>query len=201
MTVRALVPMKALERAKSRLADEFSPRERRWLVLGMLAHVVDTLKRTQIVEEIVLLGSAGLPRFAGVRTMIDAGEGLNADLARAVAHLRDTDVLLVLPADLASLAVADVVALHAATVEHDIAIAPDDCGEGTNALGFRAPASIPFAFGNGSRARHAASAPGGHIILEAPGLAFDVDDPADLCRLTSARRAALMRSGAALASG
>lgn len=201
MTVRALVPVKGLDCAKSRLADALSPRERKWLVLGMLAHVLHTLRCTSLVEEIVFLGPASLPRFAGVRAMIDAGEGLNADLARAVSQLGDTDVLLVLPADLARLGVADVEALHAATLAHDIAIAPDHRGEGTNALGFRAPASIPFAFGDGSRARHAASATSGHVILETAGLAFDVDEPADLYRLTAGRRADLMRSGAALASG
>jgi 2-phospho-L-lactate guanylyltransferase len=197
VTVRALVPIKALDEAKSRLADALPPRQRRWLVLGMLLHVLDTLKRAEAIDEIVLLGPAGAPRVAGVRTMTDVGEGLNADLTRAVARLGDTRLWLVLAADLPDLAVADVAALLAATAAHGVAIAPDHRGDGTNALGVRPPASVGFAFGAGSRARHAALAGAGHVIIQRPGLAFDVDDRDGLCRLPAARRTALIRAGAA----
>lgn len=197
MTVRALVPIKALDRAKSRLADELPARQRRWLALGMLIHVLDTLKAADGIDEIVLLGPADTPGFAGVRKMTDAGEGLNADLARAVAKLADTRLWLVLAGDLPDLVPADVEALLAATTAHGVAIAPDHRGDGTNALGIRPPASMGFAFGAGSRARHAELAGAGHAIVERPGLAFDVDDRAGLCRLPAARRAALIRAGAA----
>ncbi len=197
MTVRALVPIKALDQAKSRLAGELPPRQRRWLVLGMLIHVLDTLKRADGIDEIVLLGPADGPRVAGIRAMTDGGEGLNEDLAQAVARLDDTRLWLVLAADLPDLAPADIEALLAATAAHGIAIAPDHRGDGTNALGFRPPASIGFAFGAGSRARHVALAGPGHAIIERPGLAFDVDDRAGLCRLPAARRTALIRAGAA----
>lgn len=199
MTVRALVPIKALDQAKSRLADELPPRQRRWLVLGMLIHVLDTLKRAPAIDEVVLLGPPDAPRVAGVRAMTDAGEGLNADLARAVARLDDTRLWLVLAADLPDLEGGDVEALLAATAAHGVAIAPDHRGDGTNALGFGAPASIGFAFGAGSRARHAALAGAGHVIVERPGLAFDLDDRAGLCRLPAPRRTALIRAGAAQA--
>lgn len=197
MTVRALVPIKALDQAKSRLAGELPPRQRRWLVLGMLIHVLDTLTRAAGIDEIVLLGPADTPPIAGIRAMIHGGEGLNADLARAVAQLDDTRLWLVLAADLPDLAVADVEALLAATATHGVAIAPDHRGDGTNALAFRRPASVSFAFGQDSRARHAALAGPGYGVVERPGLAFDVDDRTGLCRLPAVRRTALIRAGAA----
>lgn len=199
MTVRALVPIKALGEAKSRLADVLAPHERKGLMLGMLAHVVATVKRAGIVDEIVLLGSGGSPAFPDVRSMQDGGEGLNADLARAAARLQGTSVLLVIAADLPDLDAGDVAALHAAAAAHGIAIAPDHRGAGTNALGFRTPASIPFAFGSGSRARHVEAAGPAHVIVDRPGLAYDIDDRAGLDRLPADRRAELMRIGAALA--
>lgn len=200
MTVRALVPIKALDQAKSRLANELPPREREWLVLGMLAHVIDTIKRADLVDEIVLLGPASAPTFPDVRAMLHAGEGLNCDLTQAASHLGDTSLLLVIAADLPDLGAGDVEALYAAAVAQRIAIAPDHRGEGTNALGFRAPASIPFAFGNSSRARHVAAAGPAHVIVDRPGLAFDVDDRMGLYRLDADRRVELMRVGAVISA-
>lgn len=200
MTVRALVPIKALGEAKSRLADTLAPRERKWLMLGMLAHVIDAVKRAGVVDELVLLGPSGSPAFAGVRAMPAGGEGLNADLGAAAARLHGTSLLLVIAADLPDLDAGDVAALHAAAVAYGIAIAPDHCGAGTNALAFRAPASIPFAFGNSSRARHVEAAGPAHVIVDRPGLAFDVDDRAGLCRLDADRRVELLRAGAVISA-
>ncbi|MDO9487884.1 MAG: 2-phospho-L-lactate guanylyltransferase [Sphingomonadaceae bacterium] len=198
MTVRALIPIKALDRAKSRLATALPARQRKWLVLGMLAHVVDMVRGAGVVDEIVLLGPPGTPRLPGVRMMAGGDGGLNADLAGAVPRLGEPGVLLVLSADLPDLVTGDVAALHAATLASGIAIAPDQRGDGTNALGFRSPASIPFAFGANSRERHVELAGPGHIIVDRPGLAFDIDDRAGLCRLPADRRAALMRAGVAV---
>ncbi len=69
-----------------------------------------------------------------------------------------------------------------------MAIAPDRAGAGTNALALRPTSAIPFRFGPGSHEAHrrAAEAAGLEVVtVERPGLAFDLDTPADLDRLLS----------------
>ncbi|MGZ6256663.1 MAG: 2-phospho-L-lactate guanylyltransferase, partial [Candidatus Limnocylindria bacterium] len=58
-------------------------------------------------------------------------------------------------------------------------------GTGTNALALRPPDAIGFRFGGESHAAHteAAEAAGVPLVeVHRPGLAFDLDTPADLAR-------------------
>jgi 2-phospho-L-lactate guanylyltransferase len=63
-----------------------------------------------------------------------------------------------------------------------VALIPDRHGMGTNALLVAPPNAIPFCFGEGSRAAHAAAAAAaGATYLELDGpLTFDLDTPDDL---------------------
>jgi 2-phospho-L-lactate guanylyltransferase (CobY/MobA/RfbA family) len=64
-----------------------------------------------------------------------------------------------------------------------VVLAPDRSARGTNLLLLRPPGALPFAFGEGSLARHRALAHAGGIepaIFEATGTSFDVDTPTDL---------------------
>jgi len=62
-------------------------------------------------------------------------------------------------------------------------IAADKTGRGTNALALRPPDVIDFRFGVGSLAAHIAQADGLPLsVVDRPGLAFDLDTPADLAR-------------------
>ena len=113
--------------------------------------------------------------------------GLNAGLeqARREALADGIDTLIVLHGDLPNLATDDIDALLAAVPSRGIAIAPDRAGGGTNGLALRPPDAIPFRFGVGSLEAHqaAADAAGVPIVeVHRPGLAFDLDTPADLAR-------------------
>ena len=66
-----------------------------------------------------------------------------------------------------------------------MAIAPDRAGTGTNGLALRPPDVIGFRFGLDSLAGHVAEAQAAGVPLVEvvrPGLAFDLDTPADLAR-------------------
>ena len=66
-----------------------------------------------------------------------------------------------------------------------VAIAPDRAGTGTNGLALRPPDAIPMRFGVGSLAAHVAEAEAAAVPIaevHRPGLAFDLDTPADLAR-------------------
>ena len=114
--------------------------------------------------------------------------GLNAGLeqARREALGDGIETLVVLHGDLPNLAADDVTALLAAVPQPSgVAIAPDRAEGGTNGLALRPPDAIGFWFGVGSfEAHRAAAAAAGVPIVEVhrPGLAFDLDTPADLAR-------------------
>jgi 2-phospho-L-lactate guanylyltransferase (CobY/MobA/RfbA family) len=64
-----------------------------------------------------------------------------------------------------------------------VRIAPDRRGAGTNALYLQPVGAIPVRFGRGSLARHIAAAADRAIpaeVIAQPGLALDIDTPADL---------------------
>jgi 2-phospho-L-lactate guanylyltransferase len=119
---------------------------------------------------------------------VQHGLGLNAGLeqARDEAIADRIATLLILHGDLPNLGADDVAALLDALPDTGgVAIAPDRAGTGTNGLALRPPDAIGFRFGAGSFAAHALEAQGAGVPLadvHRPGLAFDLDTPADLAR-------------------
>ncbi len=119
----------------------------------------------------------GVPRFDDRRLP------WNDALAAAMREVLDEPCAAVVSADLPLVTPADVVALVAATPQRGIAIARAKDG-GTNAVSMRPPGALPTRFGEpGSAALHeqaAREAGLDAVVLDRPGLAFDVDTPEDL---------------------
>jgi 2-phospho-L-lactate guanylyltransferase len=188
--VRIIVPHRGLEAAKTRLAPVLDPAEREALARTLLARVLG-VARGASNDVVVISPSAALGPIVedtGARLAVQRGMGLNAGLeqARAEAMADGAPAVVVLHGDLPNLSVADVEALVAAIPPAGgVAIAPDRAGTGTNGLA-QAPAdAIPFRFGSGSFAQHRESAAAAGLevaVVERPGLAFDLDTPADLAR-------------------
>lgn len=185
MALFAIVALKALGAAKSRLAPALDAAERIALVEEMATHVLRVVRSR--VDAVLLVGPAMLRTFPDLPRLDPGGVDLNEDLARAAERIdrQPGDILLVLPADLPHLAADDVDAL-AAVGAAGIGIAPDRAGTGTNGLAFAGGSGFRFAFGSGSRRAHEAEArhlglPA--ILVDRPGLAFDVDVPEDLGRI------------------
>ena len=94
-------------------------------------------------------------------------------------------VVAVVSADLPLVRAEEVEELIAATPERGIAIARAGDG-GTNAVAMRPPGLVRTHFGEpGSCAVHAGLGIA-HVVVDLPGLAFDVDTPADLARMQAA---------------
>jgi 2-phospho-L-lactate guanylyltransferase len=223
----ALVPVRSLGGAKSRLGEPLDPEERADLVLALLRRTVEAaLAATRLAGVIVVSMDEDLLRRAramGAATLLQKGDGLNAGLdearlrvgARLAAAARldaktgpgakasldaearsrqaaeaPATAVLVLPADLPGVtapAIDRLVETAALSVSSApgrpvVALVPDRHGTGTNALLVAPPHTIPFSFGEGSRAAHAAAAgSAGASYLEVDGpLTFDVDTPEDL---------------------
>jgi len=189
----AVIPVRGLEQAKSRLGGQLDAEERVDLVSRLLSRAIEaSTSSSRIGGTIVVSGDPAaleLARSAGAVPVADADLGLNPALerARAEAIARGATAIVVLPADLPWLdrdalnTVLDVVA-RAPARQPLVALVPDRHGTGTNALVLRPPDVIAFAFGPGSRADHAAAAAkAGATYLELGGpLDIDLDTPEDL---------------------
>ncbi|PDW01750.1 2-phospho-L-lactate guanylyltransferase [Candidatus Viridilinea mediisalina] len=190
MNLHAIVPLKRLHQAKSRLAPVLPPESRRELVLEMLERVLHTLQHPAVAAvwlvsaepSVLALGSTwgALPLFDHTQELNDA-----LTYARTTVWEAGASALLVIPADVPLIIPADVAALATALAQgSDVVLVPDEHGSGTNALGLRRQANdIPFCFGPASAHQHRAEATARGLTpqhLELPTLALDIDLPVNL---------------------
>ncbi len=187
MPAHVLVPVKALNGAKSRLADAMTPGERAELMLELLHGVVAAVRGAGI-ERITLVTPERLS-LPGVERFDDRGLPWNDALWAAMREVVREPVATIVSADLPLLRSGEVLALIEATPDRGIAIARATDG-GTNAVSMRPAGAMRTCFGEPHSARlHAAlAAEAGlaHAIVDLPGLAFDLDRPEDLARLHAA---------------
>ena len=192
MTTRIIVPHRGLAAAKTRLSGVLAPDERVALAERLLRHVLAVAGAGASDVEVVVISPAsslaGLVGASGARLVVQRGMGLNAGLQQARREALDAgiDLLAVLHGDLPNLAAGDIEALiGAVATPRGVAIAADKTGQGTNALALRPPDVIDFRFGAGSLAAHVAQVEAAGLplsLVDRPGLAFDLDTPADLAR-------------------
>lgn len=186
MACWVVIPVKGPDAGKQRLAGVLDAPRRAALVEAMLKHVVEAVRRARGIDRIALLGASRHGTPESLPLLPDPGTGLNPAIASAFATARAEGAtrVLILFADLPQLTALDVELLLAAP-DDAIAIAPDRHGTGTNALCLPLPAAegLAFAFGPDSFARHSGEARRLGLEIEevhSPGLAHDIDEPADL---------------------
>lgn len=184
----AIVPMKPLQRAKTRLADALTPSERAAVSLGMLRRVVVAAQSSSLSGVWVIGGDAVVKQAAeraGAKWRKDCGGNLNDSLALAMRQaFKCGNAALYLPADLPFVTARDVNALIEASRDGEaLAFAPAKRDGGTNAM--LIPCGSPFrpALGKRSFCRHKAQAQRLGIafaVCESDGFGIDLDTPADL---------------------
>lgn len=191
MNVWAIVPVKPLNRAKSRLAAVLSPEVREKLATAMLAHTVSLLAESAVVSGILVISRDNralvIARQHGAKTVQESGApALNPALERAsqVIASWNAQAALVLPADLPLLseaALAELVQLG--RYHRSVVIVPNRQEDGTNALLMRPPGMFSYQFGAGSFNKHleAAHAAEAEVHVFRPErLMLDLDTPDDL---------------------
>jgi 2-phospho-L-lactate guanylyltransferase len=191
---QALVPLKDLVQAKSRLAGLLRPSERRALAQAMAEDVLNVLANHSNVAGITLMsddpGAGLLAQKYGADCWSESSlgdGGLNALIQSASERLlaAGKETLLVLHADLPLLTPEDISeVLHRQSELDGLIIGCDRHGTGTNLLAFDA-ASMPlrFCFGADSCPAHAAGARSAGVpveILQRSGIGVDVDEAQDL---------------------
>jgi 2-phospho-L-lactate guanylyltransferase len=207
----ALVPLRGLEDAKTRLGGELDAEERLELVRAMATRTLVATGGARGITGTILVtadpAAAALAQAHGAGTLVQRLPGLNAALqeARLLAVAAGATAVLVVPIDLPAIDATSVDALldEARTAAGNapsaplVAAVPDRHGQGTNALLVAPPDSIEPAFGEGSLAAHRAAAlAAGATFIELGGpLRFDVDTAADLLAAEALHGAGVANGG------
>jgi 2-phospho-L-lactate/phosphoenolpyruvate guanylyltransferase len=191
----AVVPVKGLNEAKTRLASILSPDERAMLVGDMLSHVLGTLLSSRDIDAVAVVSPhpAELHLPFGVEPILQERDGLNNALeeGRRWAIEHNAEALLVLFADLPLLSTNDISRMMALGKEDNtVVLAPDRPESGTNAMLAHPVTLARFAFGPGSFNAHrmAAIHAGANLeIYRSPGTSLDIDTLDDLQHLDAHR--------------
>jgi len=191
MKTLAILPVKSFGAAKQRLAESLGAGSRQALAQAMFADVLSSIRRVPELDAIVVVTSdrsaesaAAADRLTVLRDSDEAGHSEAAMIGIRHALAEGYDRVVLVPGDTPLLSPAELAALL--TASNPVVIVPDRHGSGTNALVLSPPDAIAPSFGPGSLARHVAAAEQAgvpHSVEDVPGLALDVDTPADLAEL------------------
>lgn len=191
MSIWAIIPVKPLNRAKSRLSHVLSPEERQQLAEMMFRRVLEVVRTVpQIMGTLVVSRDSkaiGIARDYGARTVQESGTPeLNLALMRATQVIMRWKVTatLILPADLPLIAGEDIAGMiEMGQADRSVVIATDKHEDGTNAMLLRPPGLIEYAYGPGSYRRHIELARAAGAIVKtyhSERLSLDIDMPDDL---------------------
>ncbi|RMG85037.1 MAG: 2-phospho-L-lactate guanylyltransferase [Chloroflexi bacterium] len=191
MCVWAIIPVKPLGQAKSRLSQILTPEQRASFAEVMLRQVLSVVSESHTVVGTLVVSRdthvLAIAREYGAKTVQESGTPeLNAALARATSVVKSWSCtsVLILPADLPFVTVEDIEnMIKLGPFAPAVVIAPDRDRDGTNGLFIRPPGLIEYAYGPGSFQRHVALAKeAGAIVREyqSEHMQFDVDLPEHL---------------------
>lgn len=162
MNVWAIVPVKPLSRAKSRLADVMISEAREELATRLLKRTTRLLLSLSAVQGVLVISrdskALAMVRDLGAQTVQESGTPeLNSALLRATQILRawGANATLIVPADIPLLERDDIEVMLSLSRYHEaVVLAPDRHEQGTNLMLVRPPGLIPYAYGEHSFARH-----------------------------------------------
>ena len=184
-----LIPVKAFDQAKNRLADTLSPADRERLARDLATGVVRAAAPLPVFiacEDDAIAEWAASVGATAIRTN---GGGLSAVVNQGVVAIASAGFTTVCIAHGDLPAARD---LGRLVEPAGVTLVPDRHGDGTNILCVPTAAGFRFAYGSGSFRRHVAEAQRLALptrIVHDDALAWDVDTSADLPHGTGAQRA------------
>jgi 2-phospho-L-lactate guanylyltransferase len=192
-----VLPVKDLPRAKQRLAEVLSAKERLELSFAMLQDVLGALAASAGLAGILLVTRDPEARRVATRCgahvlMERENRGHTAASSLGARALAQEGVagMLQVPADIPLVTADDIAALLQAHGEAAaVTLAPSRDQRGTNALVCSPPDALPLRFGDDSFFAHLCRARASGVeprIVRRPGLALDVDTPDDLAAFLAA---------------
>jgi 2-phospho-L-lactate/phosphoenolpyruvate guanylyltransferase len=216
MKYKALIPVKALSSAKSRLASYLFQNQRETLVLDMLHHVLRMLLDSELFEQVSVVSADERvlehAHMWGAQALLEEQHGHNPALHAAALRIQTvetpladalskegfrsdkgslSEALLTISADLPLLTTLEIRCLLEQSEQHEVILAPARDGTGTNAILVRPPLIVPYVFGPNSLHRYVEAARQKHLshkIYCSTGLACDIDTVDDLRELETLNR-------------
>jgi 2-phospho-L-lactate/phosphoenolpyruvate guanylyltransferase len=183
-----LLPVKDFKESKQRLVSALDPETRAGLARAMLRDVLAVLARARAARRVVVFTAAAevieTAKPFGFDIVLEKSvDGHSAAVNQMVDELSVTSArILSIAADLPRLTSSEIdFALNAAS--EPVTFIPSRDWTGTNGVLFIPPARIAMEYGEGSFRRHLSKARAAGIrsdVMDLPGIAFDIDTPADL---------------------
>jgi 2-phospho-L-lactate guanylyltransferase len=187
----AVLPIKELASAKQRLAPRLTPGQRQVLAAIMAEDVLDALAAVPELAGILVVTldpvATALAQRYGARIVTEGARDGHTGAVTAAARIlvrEGRSGMIAVPGDIPRISAAEVsaaVAAHGAAPAFTIVPAHDDLG--SNAVLCSPPDAVPLRFGEDSffphldAARRCGIAP---TVVRQPGIAMDIDHPADL---------------------
>jgi 2-phospho-L-lactate guanylyltransferase len=191
-----LVPVKSLANAKQRLASVLDQPTRTELAEAMLFDVLDTLHTWTSCPAVSIVTSdpfaVELARRFEFQIIPDDANRSETDaieMATRLCEARGVDSTLVIPGDIPLIKTSELEKILQGAPDKGSVLVPAADGRGTNAVWRRPAGLFPLRFGNDSFKPHLAAARATQkpcVVLSLPGIALDIDNPADLRELAAA---------------
>jgi len=190
----AAIPVKSLDRAKSRLAPVLSRIERGALTLAMLEDMLDATLAIPGWETWVISPDEVVLEIASRRGGMPIPEQRSSLTAavrqiETLANEREASALAIVPGDLPLLSTPRLT--EALRTLGPVVLAPSADGSGTSLLLRRPPRAIPARFGADSFRRHLELARERELptaVVQISELSFDLDVPGDILTLLDSDR-------------
>ena len=188
MNVFAIIPVKKLDEAKTRLSSLLSKNERREFCLEMLEDVLVTVKTTRCIRRtVVVSGDPAVLQVAkrfGVVPLMESQPGLNQAVSGAINWCVQNGAksTLILPADIPSVTPRDLNKIFSLGKEVAMVISPSRSEDGTNALLLTPPNALPTFYGKHSFQLYIIKASKRAISyrkIKLPRIALDIDTVED----------------------
>jgi 2-phospho-L-lactate/phosphoenolpyruvate guanylyltransferase len=200
VSIVAIIPIGALDGAKSRLGAVLDAEERLELTIGLARRTIAAAVAARRIDEVLVItpddAVRALSMELGARPILQRDSGLNHGViaARDEATAAGANAILILPIDLPDVTPEAIDAVAGQLQDGDeplVAIVPDRHGRGTNALLIAPPDAIDVCFGGDSAIAHerAARAAGARLVVLGGPLALDLDTPEDLLLAEASLRA------------
>jgi 2-phospho-L-lactate guanylyltransferase len=186
----AIVPVKPLVEAKTRLAGALSEQERATLAKKLLERTLLKLSRARGLDRVVVISRdervLKIARQHGAWSVFETYADLNRALEQAthVCIANGAQAVLIVPADLPRVRVRDLEKIIAlGQTAPCIVIAPAQRDGGTNVLLVNPAGALSYQFGANSFAKHCAAAQRAGLAImhyDSDTVSFDLDVPEDL---------------------
>jgi 2-phospho-L-lactate/phosphoenolpyruvate guanylyltransferase len=191
-----LIPVKNLQNAKQRLSAVLDQASRTELAQAMVHDVLETLAQGSSLPQVAVVTgdpfTIELAEQFGFDIIPDKNNRSETDaidVATALCEEQGVESTLVIPGDIPLIRSSEIEEILAKAPLQGSVLVPAADGRGTNAA-WRKPAGLfSLRFGNDSFKPHytAACATGQPcVVLSLPGIALDIDNPADLQQLAAA---------------